>query len=72
MVYIFKIPKVMRRGGGGGGVCKVMITLRDELCFRCELVTWVDHISYHRDDCQVQLQNKSLSLFSDHARPETV
>ena len=28
MVYIFKITKVMRRGGGVG-VCKVMITLRD-------------------------------------------
>ena len=43
---------------GWGGVCKVMITLRDVLCFRCELVTWVDHISH----CQVLF--KSLSLFS--------
>ena len=43
MVYISKIPRVMRRGGGGG-VCKVMITLRGVLCFRCEFVTWVIHV----------------------------
>ena len=58
MVYIFKIPKVMRRGGGGWGwVCKVMITLRDVLCFRCEMVTWIDHISYHivKSSCRIKV-----------------
>ena len=58
MVYISKIPRVMR-GGGGGGVCKVMITLRDVLCFRCEFVTWVNHtcISYHivKSSCRIKV-----------------
>ena len=70
MVYISKIPRVMRPGGGG--VCKVMITLRDVLCFRCEFVTWVNHtcISYHivKSSCRIKVVFGS----TDHASAKTV